>query len=181
MKTRKMATLSMLLAIALVLAYIEALIPQPYPVPGMKMGLPNVAILLTILTIGSKEALMISMLRILSISLLFGTFLTPGFLISLTGGLMSWGAMSLAFRHNVFGPVGLSILGAAFHNVGQTTAAFVLMGTAGVFFFLPWLILASIPFGIVTGIPVYIIHTRNLFQYNRERTRTGQSPNEKDQ
>jgi len=171
MKTRKLATLSMLLAVALVLAYIEALLPQPYPVPGMKIGLPNLVILLTILTMGPREALMISLLRLVSVSVLMGTFLTPGFLIGLSGGILSWGAMSLFSRRKIFGPVGLSILGAAFHNVGQITAAFFLIGTAGVFFFLPWLILASIPFGILTGIPVYLLYQRDIFKYNKQRTR----------
>lgn len=162
MNTKKLAGLSLLLAAALVLAYLETVFPHLLPVPWLKPGLPNMAVLLTMLLVGSREALMITVLQVFSISLLFGALLTPGFLIALAGAVISWLAMAVLNRATGIGTVGLSVMGAVFHGLGQVTGAWLLVDTKGVFWMLLWLIPLSIPVGMLTGIPVEMIRSRYL-------------------
>jgi len=162
MNTKKLAGLSLLLAAALILAYLETVFPHLLPVPWLKPGLPNMAVLLTILLAGSREALMITVLQVFSISLLFGSLLTPGFLIALTGAAVSWLAMASVHRTTGAGTVVLSVLGAVFHSLGQVLCAWLLVETTGIFWILWWLLPLSIPVGILTGIPVEMIRSRYL-------------------
>ena len=151
MKTQKSVKLALLLCLALILAYIETLLPLPLPLPGLKLGLPNMVVLFILLEIGYREALLISVARVLLISLLFGTLFSPAFIISFLAALSSWGAMSFAMFSRKFSIPGSSVLGAAIHNTVQIAVAAVLLQTSGVFFFLPLLLLSSIPLGMVTG------------------------------
>ncbi len=161
MKNSILTKLSMLLALSLILAYLETLLPPFWPVPGMKLGLANIIVLYTLVEMGKKEALMITMLRLLSISLLLGTLLTPSFMIGFFGALFSWVGMSWA-RNRSLSILGISILGAATHNTGQLLAAYLLIGSTSLFNFLPFLWLASIPFGSVTGLIVLLLQKRKL-------------------
>ena len=151
MSTPKIVRLSLLLGLALILAYIETLLPLPLPLPGLKLGLPNMVILYILNENGYREALLVSFARVLMISLLFGTLFSPAFIISFFAALFSWGAMSLAVCSGKFSLPGASILGAATHNAVQILIAGLLLQTRGVLYFLPFLLGASVPLGIMTG------------------------------
>jgi heptaprenyl diphosphate synthase len=137
------------------------LLPNPLPIPGVKLGLANIVTLLAIYLFGAKEGLAISVLRVLFVSFLSGTFLSVGFFLSLSGATIS--ALVMASLKN-FVPslslVGISIAGAVTHNVAQLLAASVLIQTGYIFFYLPVLLLAGLPTGLSTG---YI--TRLLLPY----------------
>lgn len=146
--TRSLVLLSLLVALAIALRGLEALIPNP--LPWVRIGLANIMTLLAILLFGLKSGLLLTVLRILIASLLFGTFLSPVFLLSFSSGLVSTTVMGLGNRYgrHLFSPVGLSVMGGITHNAVQLVAAyFLLIGQAQIFYLLP--ILACI--GIVTG------------------------------
>ncbi|QRN86341.1 Gx transporter family protein [Clostridia bacterium] len=164
MNSKKMMRMSMLLAVSLILAYLETLLPSLIPIPGMKLGLANIVVLYVILTDGKKEALMISIMRLLCLALFTGRFLTPGFYIGFSGALMSWVFMALG-SSSPLSIIGLSIFGAVGHNVGQLFAAVFLVGSTGVYFFLPILLVTGLIFGSVTGfIVTLLIEKRNKQQ-----------------
>ena len=151
MKIQKMVRLALLLSLALILAYLETLLPLPWPIPGLKLGLPNMVILFVIMETGYREALYISFARVVLVSLLFGTLFSPAFIISLCGAIFSWITMSWGYSSRKFSISGVSILGAATHNTIQIAMAAIILHTSGVFYFLPFLLLGSIPLGMITG------------------------------
>lgn len=171
MKTRDLSIQAMLLAVAIILAYIEMMLPTLVPLPGIKAGLPNIAILICLYWLGRRKALTVSLLRILIIALFTGTWLGPGFYVSLTGALLALAILS-ALRDSRLTPIGLSVLGASFHNLGQLLAAAALLGTTQVLWLLPWFLLGSIPLGIVTGIPAQILRNRNIFPQKPDKIAT---------
>ncbi|MEE3350907.1 MAG: Gx transporter family protein [Saccharofermentanaceae bacterium] len=134
---------SMMLALALVLSILEAwLLPRGIlPIPGFKLGLANIAILVTLYSVGKKEALLVAVLRSLVI-LFFGGNLI-GFLFSLLGGIFAWGTMCLLCGRHHVSIFGVSIAGAAAHGIGQILAALWVMRTVYVITYLPYLVLAG--------------------------------------
>jgi heptaprenyl diphosphate synthase len=135
-------------AAALVFGYIEMLIPIPFPIPGMKLGLANVAILAVLYYLGEKEALVIDILRVTLSSILFGN--PQMFFFSIAGALASIIVMIGLKKTKKFGIIGVSVAGGVAHNAGQILVAIWVMGTSAIIYMLPALAL----FGIVTGILV---------------------------
>jgi len=135
----------MLLAFALILSYVEALIPFPFMVPGMKLGLANMATLLVLYLIGEKEAAIVSVSRIILVGFLFGNLYS--IMYSLAGGILALLVMVLSKRTGFLSCVGVSILGGVFHNVGQLAVAALIVDTKGVFYYLPVLLIG----GMVCG------------------------------
>ncbi len=137
------AKTAMMLSLALVLSILEAwLLPRGIlPIPGFKLGLANIAILVTLYGVGKKEAFLVAVLRSLVILGLGGNII--GFLFSLLGGIFAWCTMCLlADRKNV-SIFGVSIAGAAAHGLGQILAALWVMRTVYVISYLPYLVLAG--------------------------------------
>ena len=114
---KKLCYLALFCAIAIVLSYIESLIPLYLGVPGAKLGLANVVTLTLLLCFGLKEAFIVMLLRILIVSMTFTNFYM--FLYSLSGGLISLIIMYLFLKTNLFSNIIISIMGGIFHNVGQ--------------------------------------------------------------
>ncbi|QDX82065.1 heptaprenyl diphosphate synthase [Denitratisoma sp. DHT3] len=140
-------------AAAIALTVAEAAIPLP--LPGVKPGLANIVVLLVLLRHGWREAAWVALLRVFAGSLLMGQFLAPGFFLSLTGALLSLGALALAAHlpRRVFGPVTLSLVGAFAHIGGQVLLArFWLVPHNGVFYLVPVFTTAALIFGIVNGL-----------------------------
>jgi len=137
------AKTAMLLALALVLSILEAwLLPRRIlPIPGFKLGLANIAILVTLYSVGRKEALMVALLRSLLL-LAFGGNIV-GCIFSLMGGLAAWGTMCLLSDMKKVSIFGVSIGGAASHGVGQIVAALLVTRTLYVVVYLPYLVLAG--------------------------------------
>lgn len=147
---KKIAVLSMLTGFALMLSYVESLIPLAPSIPGVKLGLANLAVILCLYRYGWKDALMVDVARVLLNSLLFGNLYVV--LYSLAGALLSFGAMAAAKRFSCFSVIGASVCGGIFHNIGQLLVAMAIVGTEPVIWYLPWLLAAGCVTGIVIGL-----------------------------
>ncbi len=166
MKTKRLVILSVLLASAIVIGYIESFIPAFF-IPGVKLGLANIVVLICILNFKWYEALIISIFRVIIVSLLVGTFLNVTFLMSLSGALFSFTIMEIIaktkFRFTVF----ISVLGSTMHAVGQIIMAMIIMSTASIFYYLPFILLLSIPTGIFVGLVVTLIQKSHYFEFSK--------------
>ena len=147
-RTKKLALCAVLTALALGLSFVERFIPLPIPLPGIKLGLANVVTLVALCRSGRGNALGILVARCL-LGSLFGGLTSLAF--SLTGGLLSFGVMVLANKSRRLSVYGISVLGAAAHNIGQILVAMGLMGSIYVAAYLPWLLLIAVITGLLTG------------------------------
>lgn len=136
--TRQIAEYGILTALCLVLGYAESLIPAFFAVPGMKLGLTNLVIVVTLYKMGNVPAILLNFIRILLSALLFGTVVSLWY--SLAGGLLSIAVMCLLKQSGKFHCVTVSIAGAVSHNVGQIIVAMLLMRTTGIgwYLFILW-------------------------------------------
>lgn len=170
---RRTVELGFLLALALILSYVESLIPFSFGIPGIKLGLPNLIVLLLLydqprqgsdlakqesrrrdvkgqvrersFQSGAREALMVNILRIVLSGLLFSNLYT--ILYALSGAAFSFIAMLIGKKCGRFSMIGVSVLGGVFHNIGQILTAMIVVETFAVFYYVPFLIVA----GTVTG------------------------------
>lgn len=139
----------MFLAFALILSYIEALLPFSFGIPGSKLGLANLAVLLVWYKMGWKEAFAVDILRIVLNGFLFGNLYA--ILYSMAGALLSFLMMALCKKTGCFDIIGVSIAGGVFHNVGQLMIAALVVETIGIFYYIPPLLLAGILTGFLIG------------------------------
>ena len=151
-KAYRLVILSLYVAMALILSYIESLIPQPLPIPGAKIGLPNIITLVSLLTLGWPLTLLVVIARIFLSGFLFG----GGFSIvySLGGGLLSLLVMSLLlhFFKNRISIILISVFGAITHNLGQVIVAAIVVQTTSLLLYFLFLMLLAIPTGLFIGI-----------------------------
>ena len=145
----RLSIIAMLLAVAIVLSYLESFIPVW--IPGVKLGLANVIILIMLYEFKFYEAGIVDILRILVVALIRGTFMSPTFFMSLSGGILSYFVMLLFSRIKVFSIIGVSVLGSISHGVGQIAVAIIIMGTQAVAYYLPFILLLSLGTGILSG------------------------------
>lgn len=150
--TRRLVYLSLLLSMATALHVLEGLFPIPLPFPGVKLGLANIVTLLILYLYDLRAGLTVAIARVFLGSLLGGTFLSPGFLLGLTGAIASTLIMALLVKKTgCFSPLGISLAGAVGHNLGQLVMAALLLQNRAIFFYLPFLLLVAIPTGLATG------------------------------
>ncbi len=153
MKTKRLTLCALLTALALVLSIVEKWIPLGLlvPVPGIKLGLANVVTMFALTTLRKREAAAILLCRVTLASLFAGS--VTGFLFGLLGGTFALVTMALLLRREGrwFSLLGISVAGAAAHNIGQICAAMLWLGTADVLGYLPLLLVSSIPMGLLTG------------------------------
>ena len=150
-KTRKIAFLGLFTAIAMILSYVEAVSPVLISaIPGIKMGLPNVAIIFVLYRFGEWEAALVSTIRVLAVSMLFGSPVT--FIYSIAGAAMSFAVMILLKKMNFLSTVGVSVAGGIFHNVGQILVAMVLLDATEVAYYLIALAVSGTVSGILIGL-----------------------------
>jgi len=147
MKTKRIALFGMLVALAFIFSYIEHLIPLPLPT-GVKLGAANIVIVCALYFLGAKEALVISLIRIILSGFAFGISTVP---YSLAGGLLSLLVMVLLKQGKGFGITGVSVAGSVCHNIGQTLVAMVLLGSKTAFYF-PLLLFSGIVAGVLIGL-----------------------------
>ena len=134
-KPKTIAFLGVCTALALVLSYIEVILPPVFPaIPGIKIGLPNIIIVFLLYRRGPSVAVIVSLLRILLVSLLFGNVMV--LMYSLAGGILSLLIMMLLRRLNFLSTVGVSVAGGVSHNVGQILMAMLLLETAELGYYL---------------------------------------------
>ena len=152
----KMINLAVLVTFAVVIHTVEAALPLPMPVPGVRLGLANMITLLTIVLYGARSGLVVAVLRTVIGSLIGGTFLGFGFWLSLAGGVVSTAVMVLALfpvKKGLISLISVSVLGAAAHNLAQLTVAAAIIGSAALLKgYWPLLLLLSVPTGIFTGL-----------------------------
>jgi heptaprenyl diphosphate synthase len=152
LKTRRLVYFSLFVTLATALGFLEMLLPNPFPLPGVKLGLANLVTLLVLYVYGLKEGLAVSLLRVLFASLLGGTFLSVGFFLSFSGAVLSTLVMAVLIKHvPALSIIGVSMVGAISHNVGQLLTASFLIQTPYLFYYLPVLLLAGLPTGLATG------------------------------
>ena len=149
-KAKKTAYYALCIALAFVFSYLESLIPLNIGVPGIKLGLANLVVVAALYVMGDRDAFIISMIRILLCGLTFGGVFS--LVYSFAGGVLSFAVMLLAKRSKRLSVLGVSVLGAAVHNVGQIAAAAAVMENAGVFYYLPVLLLSGAVTGALIGI-----------------------------
>lgn len=147
---KKVSYLGVILAFSLILSYIEFLIPIDIGVPGIKLGLSNLAVLICLYLFGAAEAILISIMKALLSSLLFGNATT--IIYSLGGALISVIVMVLLERIKIFHIVSVSAMGGVFHNIGQITIAFFIIRSYSLIYYIPVLVIAGILTGIVIGL-----------------------------
>jgi heptaprenyl diphosphate synthase len=153
MKSSKTAFLGMFVAVAMIFSYIESHIPPLVSVPGIKLGLPNIAIIVILYKLGWKEALTVSLLRVVLSSLLFGSVLTMAY--SIAGALLSLLVMVLMQKSKLFSTVTISVVGGVFHNIGQISVAILVLETTELIYYLPMLLLSGTIAGVVIGLIAY--------------------------
>ena len=169
MKVQKIALLGVLTAAAIVIAIIESFIPS-IGIPGVKLGLANIVILIILYELGIWEAAVVNLLRVLVVSLVRGTFLSMGFLMSVTGAVLSLGIMILFYLLvKKFSIIGVSVIGSLFHVTGQVLIAMLFLGSAYIFLYLPVIAISAIITGVFVGIAAKLIIKTGVIKKQREK------------
>ena len=157
-RTQRLAYSALLASLALIFSYIEVLIPFNFGIPGVKLGIANIVIIIALYYLDGRYALAINVVRVFIAGLLFsGVF---GILYSLAGALLSLGTMVLLKRTERFSVTGVSIAGGVTHNLGQILVAAVVVGNIKVFVYFPVLIISGVISGAVIGILAQLILLR---------------------
>ena len=161
--TKKIAYSAMLVALGIIFSYVELLIPLSFGVPGIKLGLANLVIVVGIFMLPKLQVLGVLLARILLVSFMFGNM--SSLLYSLAGGLCSFAVMCLLIRMKGFSQIGISMAGGVFHNVGQVLVAACVVESTAVFYYLPVLLIAGLLTGGLIGlvgqrVSVYLINNK---------------------
>ena len=149
MDAKKIARYGLLVALALVLSYAESLVPLSVAVPGVKLGLPNLVVIFALYRIGAKEAAVLSVLRVVLVSAMFGNAYSLWY--SLAGAVLSLAVMSALKQTKLFGCTGVSVAGGVCHNLGQVAVAMLVLRSAGVAYYLPVLVFSGTLAGVAIG------------------------------
>lgn len=148
--TQKIALRGLMVAVAMVLSWVEAQIPAFFAVPGIKLGLTNLVVLAALYCLCEKDAVLINLLRILLVGFTFGNMFS--LLYSIAGGLLSGLTMILMKRFGKFDIAAVSVAGGIMHNVGQILVAMVVLETKSLLYYLPVLWISGIVAGLVIGL-----------------------------
>lgn len=158
---KRITQMGVLLSFTLILCYVESQIPFSFGIPGIKLGLANFSIVMTLYLLGEKEAIFMNGMRILLSSFLFGNMSL--LLYSLAGGIFSMMIMIIMKKVGCFSCIGVSMGGGVFHNLGQLLVAYFVVKTKGLIFYLPVLMIVGLITGAVNGIiffhiQKYLVH-----------------------
>lgn len=156
-KTKRLVLLAMLTAVAMILSYVESLLPS-VGIPGVKMGLANIAVIFALFRFGWKEAAALSLVRVVLVSLLFGS--VGAMLYSFAGAVLSLAVMALLRRIDRFSTVGISVAGGVAHNAGQILMAMLILQTKQLLGYLPVLAVSGIAGGVLTGLAAALLIRR---------------------
>jgi heptaprenyl diphosphate synthase len=152
MDIKKITTISMLLALSIVFSIVESMIPIISGIiPGVKLGLANTVIIFVIYMYSFKDALFVSILRVFLVGLLRTGLFNITFFFSLSGALFSIIIMYFMKKYTKLSIIGVSVMGAIFHSIGQILIGIILLNTISLIYYLPYILLFSIPTGIVVG------------------------------
>lgn len=150
MKTKKLVTLAVTISVAMILSFVESRIPAFVAIPGIKVGLANIAVIFALYKMGWREAISVSLIRVLLVALLFGSVVSLAY--SIAGAVISLSLMILLKKLGIFTEVAVSVVGGITHNIGQILIAFLLLETSVVFYYLPFLLVSGVIAGIAVGI-----------------------------
>ena len=150
MKTKKVAFLGLSIALAMVLSFVESQIPAFVAIPGIKVGLPNLVMVFLLYKVGWKETVIVSIIRVVLVSMLFGNAQTMAF--SIAGAVLSLAGMILLKKLKFFSCIAVSVVGGVLHNIGQIAMACLITQTVGVVTYLPVLLVSGTIAGVVIGL-----------------------------
>ena len=148
--TKKLTTLAITVSLALILSFIESRIPAFVAIPGIKVGLANIAVIFTLYKLGAKEAVGVSIIRVLLVSMLFGS--PVSMLYSIAGAVLSLAVMIILKKLTPLNEITVSICGGVMHNIGQICMASIMLSTNVVIYYLPFLLLSGILAGVAVGV-----------------------------
>lgn len=169
MSVRKIAILAILTAGAIIISIIESFIPS-IGIPGVKLGLANIVVLITLYELGVGSAIFVNLARVFMTALLRGTILTMGFLMSVTGALFSLGIMILFYLLiKKFSIIGVSVIGSLFHIFGQILIAIIFLGTPYVLLYLPVIAISAIITGVFVGIIAQLVIRTGIIKKQRDK------------
>ena len=150
MKTKKLVTLAVTISVAMILSFVESRIPAFVAIPGVKVGLANIAVIFALYKMGWREAIVVSVIRVLLVALLFGSVVSLAY--SIAGAIISLSLMILLKKLGIFTEIAVSVVGGITHNIGQILIAFLLLETKVVFYYLPFLLVSGVIAGIAVGV-----------------------------
>lgn len=153
--TKKLTISALLVALAMIFSYIEVLIPFNFGIPGIKLGLANLVVVVALYTLGTKQAFMISMVRIILVAFTFGSL--AALLYSIAGGILSFLVMALCRRIKGLSVMGVSVAGGVSHNIGQIIVAVCVVENMNLLFYVPVLMIAGIVTGLLIGLVAGLI------------------------
>ena len=159
-KAITVALYGLLTALAMVLSFVETLIPIPIPIPGVKLGLANLVTVVGLYLIGIPGTIAVTLVRIVLVGFSFGN--PYSMIYGLSGSFLSLFVMAILKKTGKFSQISISVLGGIAHNIGQITFAAVIVQTSGVFYYLPFLIAAGCIAGTLIGIVGGLITGRLL-------------------
>lgn len=150
MKTGKLTVMALTTALAMILSFIESQIPAFVAVPGVKVGLANIAVVFALYKLGWKEAVAVSLVRVVLVSMLFGSLASMFY--SLAGAVLSLIGMGLLKMSGKFTEIAVSVTGGILHNIGQIAMACLILETDVLRYYLPFLLLSGTVAGVVIGV-----------------------------
>ena len=150
MDHKKIPYYGLFAALAILMGYVEMMFPMPIPIPGVKLGLANIVVIIMMYLMDAKGAFFISLIRVFLSGLLFAGF--AGLLYSLAGAMLSFAVMALLKKTDKFSIIGVSLAGGVFHNVGQVAVAAMVVENVKMMYYLPFLLVSGVVTGIVIGI-----------------------------
>lgn len=148
--SKRTAMLGITTALALILSYVESMIPFFPGIPGMKLGFANLVIVLLLYRVSWKDALFVSVVRVLLAGFLFGNLMS--IIFSFVGGILSLLIMNGLKRIHGFSMIGVSIAGGCMHNIGQFLVAMLVVKTQGLIYYLPALLISGLLTGFFIGL-----------------------------
>lgn len=149
MRTR-VVTFGVFAALALIFSYVEGLIPIQLGIPGVKLGLANLIVVIALYKVSRKETLLLAIVRVLLAGFLFGNLFS--IVYSLAGSLVSLAVMMGLKRSGRFSVIGVSIAGGTGHNIGQLAVAMLVLESSSIIYYAPMLLVAGVLTGMVIGI-----------------------------
>lgn len=150
MNTKKVAVIGMLVAVAFVLSYIEAMLPLNIGIPGIKAGLSNIVVVFCLFRFNPLMTFGIAVVRIILCGITFGSM--SGMIYSLAGGMLSFLVMLLLKKTKKFTVCGISVAGGVSHNIGQIIIAMFILENKLLLYYLPFLLIAGVVAGVIVGI-----------------------------
>lgn len=158
MKSQRIARYALLTALAMVLSWLESMVPVTTAVPGVKLGLTNLVVIFALYRMSLRDAAVISGIRVLLVSMTFGN--AYSFAYSLAGATLSLAVMALLKRTGRLSMLGVSVAGGVCHNVGQILVAMVVLETTGLAYYLPVLMVSGVVAGVCIGVVGAVVTKR---------------------